>query len=366
MRATLNGGEPIERQAKDSGIPGWGSSLASLGELVFGCLDASEAKSVLEIGAGKGDLTAELLDWADGAGARIVALDPEPPDEVLELDRRRPELTLMVETSHDVLRRIELPDAIVIDGDHNYFTLSEELRIVAERTQGAEMPLLLFHDVGWPHARRDTYYVPERIPEEHRQPLAHDVHLAPWEPGIAEEGLPFEWAAEREGGPRNGTLTALEDFVDAHEGMRLVTVAAFFGFGAVWHEDAPWSEAVARLLEPWDRNPLLERLEANRVGQIASRHVEGIRARRAQEQLRQRAHKQAASMRELEARVRELGTRLRAQEAQLRPQRALLVRMLNSRAIRVAELLSRGRRGSEPAISREEIRRVLAAGDGEA
>jgi hypothetical protein len=354
LRATLNGGKPIERQPEGGESTGWGSSLASLGELVFGCLDASEAKSVLEIGAAKGELTAELLDWADLAGARIVAVDPEPPDELLELGRRRPELALMLETSHDVLRKIELTDAIVIDGDHNYYTLSQELRIVTERAQGAETPLMMFHDVGWPHARRDTYYVPERIPAEHRQPLAHDVHLAPWEPGIAEEGLPFDWAAEREGGPRNGTLTALEDFVNGHEGMRLATVAAFFGFGVVWHQDAPWAEAVARLLEPWDRNPLLERLEANRVGQIASRHIQGIKASRAFEEQQEWARGQAE-------RLRELDERLRAQTARLREQRELLVRILNSRAIGVAELLSRVRRGSKPAISREEIRRVLAA-----
>ena len=167
------------------------------------------------------------------------------------------------------------------------------------------------------------------------------------------------WAAELEGGPRNGTLTALEDFVNAHEGMRLATVAAFFGFGVVWHQDAPWAEAVARLLEPWDRNPLLERLEANRVGQIASRHIQGIKASRAFEEQQEWARGQAE-------RLRELDERLRAQTARLREQRELLVRILNSRAIGVAELLSRVRRGSKPAISREEIRRVLAATDGDA
>ena len=76
----------------------------------------------------------------------------------------------------------------------------------------ADLPLLMFHDVGWPHARRDTYCAPERIPEEHRQPLAHDIALVPWEPGVAAGGLPFEWAAEREGGPRNGILHRARGF----------------------------------------------------------------------------------------------------------------------------------------------------------
>ena len=53
---------------------------------------------------------------------------------------------------------------MILDGDHNYYTLSEELRLIAERASGARLPLLIFHDIGWPLARRDAYYAPERIP----------------------------------------------------------------------------------------------------------------------------------------------------------------------------------------------------------
>ena len=109
----------------------------------------------------------------------------------------------MRETSHDALARDRAPDAIIIDGDHNYWTLSEELRLIDERAPGGELPLLLFHDVGWPHARRDTYYAPERIPEEHRQPLAHDAASPPANPGAA-DGLPFEWARRARAGPATG------------------------------------------------------------------------------------------------------------------------------------------------------------------
>lgn len=363
----MNGGEPNGAGYGETDATGWGYSLANLGELLFGCLDAIGAKSVLEIGAYKGELTSELLDWADRSGARIVALDPEPPDELLELAKRRPDLELLLETSHDALRRVELTDAIVIDGDHNYYTLSEELKIVAERAQGAETPLMMFHDVGWPHARRDTYYVPERIPEEHRQPLAHDIYLAPWEPGVTEDGgLPFAWAAEREGGPQNGTLTALEDFVNAHEGMRLATVPAFFGFGVLWHTDSPWAEAVAQLVAPWDRNPLLERLEANRVWQIAARSQDLEKVKRAKEEVEARSRSQGDRLREKEAELHERAATMRAMDARFRQQQVLLRRMLSSRAIGVAERLSRLRPGREPVVTREEIRRVLSGDGGDA
>ncbi len=227
---------------------------------------------MLEIGAFEGDLTAASARLGRRSRGRP---SPEwtrcPPTGCASWPRPRPELELIEETSHDYLAGLDsLPDAVVIDGDHNYFTLSRELELIDGIASGAEMPLLLFHDVLWPHARRDTYYAPERIPEEHRQPLGNNVGLAPGNPGVAEWGLPFIWAALEEGGPGNGTLTAIEDFMAERDGLRLAIVPAFFGFGLIWHEDAPWADAVAELIAPYDRNPVLARLEGNRVEHLVA------------------------------------------------------------------------------------------------
>jgi Methyltransferase domain len=359
----LTGGDQIEiatDEPRETGMTGWGYSLANLGELLFGCLDAIQARSVLEIGAYKGELTGQLLDWAATSGASVTALDPEPPPELLELAGERPELELVQRTSHDALREIELPDAIVIDGDHNYFTLSEELRLIAERVGDGTLPLLMFHDVSWPHARRDSYYVPDRIPDEHRQPLVQDAHVVPWASGVTDAGLPFAWAAEREGGAANGTLTALEDFVGAHEGVRLATVPAFFGFGALWHEDAPWADAVASIVEPWDRNPLLYRLQqAHELSAERSERIRDLEGRidTLRTTLGDQHREMAGQINDLTERVRGLAGRVNRQERVLRT-------MLESRAFSLVERLSRMRRRGEPAVSRERIRRALSEGEG--
>ena len=83
-------------------------------------------------------------------------------------------------------------------------------------------------------------------------------------------GLPYHWSAQTEGGPHNGLLTAAEDFVASRAGLRLAVVPAFFGFGAIWQLDLPWSDGLAEVLDPWDRNALLQRLEDNRVLHLAS------------------------------------------------------------------------------------------------
>ena len=309
----------------------WGYSLSNVREILLPCLDAIGARSVLEIGSFEGDLTADLLDWAKGSGAAVAGMDPLPPDRLRELAAGRPELELIEETSHDYLARLtSLPDAIVIDGDHNYYTLSRELELIDAVASGPEMPLLLFHDVLWPHARRDTYYAPERIPEDDRQQVGENVGLAPDNPGVTEEGLPFAFAAVTEGGPRNGTMTAIEDFMSDRPGLRLAVVPAFFGFGVVWNEGAPWSDAVADAIAPYDRNPVLERLEANRV-----EHLVGVQAR----MILQRDYD-------------ELKARNQRQEELLR-------RLQQSGAFGIAERISALRQRGKPTFSREEVRDVL-------
>jgi hypothetical protein len=310
----------------------WAHSLVHLTEIIVPCLDTVGARSVVEVGAYAGDLTGVLTDWAAGAGARVWAIDPSPQDRLVRLAEERDELELVRETSLEALPHVPLPDVVVIDGDHNWYTVTEELRIVAERAGEAALPLLLFHDVSWPHGRRDDYFAADQIPEEHRQPIAEGGGLFPGEPGVRPGGLPYRGAAAHEGGPRNGVLTAVEDFVSGRDDLRLAIVPVFFGLGVVWRRDAPWADALAELLAPYDRNPLLERLEANRVLHLAAAHYQLVEASRFEERAARRG--------------------------------ALLQRMLDSSAFGVAERLSRLRRraGIAPAqsvVSKDEIRRAL-------
>jgi hypothetical protein len=233
---------------------------------------------------------------------------------------------------------------VIIDGDHNYYTVSEELRLIDEKAAGAEIPLLMFHDVGWPHARRDTYFDPERIPEEHRHPLVHRAGLFPGDPSLVEGGLPFHCAATREGGPRNGVLTAIEDFVEPRQGLRLATLPPFFGFGIVWRRDAPWAAAIEKIVEPWEHNPVVERLEENRVYHLATVHIRSVELWN-----EQRAH--YTTHKELE-RLRELVSR----------QQQLLRAMLSSHGIAVADRLAGLRHPRRPASWRERIDQVLSDG----
>ncbi|MFL5822914.1 MAG: class I SAM-dependent methyltransferase [Solirubrobacteraceae bacterium] len=311
----------------------WGVSMAQLTEIMLPCLDAAGARSVMEIGAYAGDLTRVLAGWANGAQAQVTAVDPVPQAGLEALAETEPRLELIRQTSLQALPETPLPDAIVIDGDHNYYTVSQELRLIAVRAGGGDLPLLLFHDVGWPHGRRDDYAAPEQIPADARHPTVGGAGgIAPGNPGVDPAGLPYPGSAAHEGGPGNGVLTAIEDFVAQHEQVRLVVVPAFFGFGVAWDTRRSYSAALSALLDPVDRHPVLTRLEANRVSQIARQH--------------------------------HLQNELWALQEQLTRQRAVLGRLAHSSAFALAERLSRLRAsvgiapGQSP-VSRADVREAL-------
>jgi hypothetical protein len=304
----------------------WATSMAHHADLMIPCLDAVGAKSILEVGAYAGDLTRLLADWAAQAGARVMAIDPSPQPGLVQLAADRDQVELVRRTSFDALPEVEPADVVVIDGDHNYFTVTRELELIEARAAGRDLPLLLFHDVAWPHARRDDYFAPEDIPAEYRHPIAGEKGgLFPGDPGLRKDGVPYPKSAAHEGGPRNGVLTAVQDFVGSRDDLRLAVVPAFFGFGVLWPRSAPWADEVEEIVGPYDRHPLLERLEANRVHHLATVWESQTREGR---------------------------------------QRGVLERLLESSAFAVAERLSRLRvkAGVAPAqsvISKDEIRRVL-------
>jgi hypothetical protein len=303
----------------------WFTSPTNNAEFLFGSHEAAGARSVIEVGAYEGELTQVLLDWAEPHGGRVVAIDPDPQPPLARLADERDDLELVRALSHDALDDIDLTDAVILDGDHNYFTVAGELSRIAALAGDGPLPLLLFHDVGWPHGRRDAYCAVEQIPEEARpHPVVPGGGLFPGDDGIRPDGLPMWGSAAREGGERNGVLTAVEDFMDRHDGLRLAIIPSFFGFGVLWETSAPYADALEELLGPWDRHPVLQRMEDSRVLFLASSHGAFSRDER-------KYH--------------------------------LLKRLLMSRTFRIAQGISKLANRGEPAITRQEIEDRLAETD---
>jgi hypothetical protein len=344
----------MQQEARVTGVPTfdptkWGTTLANAFEVIDVAFGVARVSSVVEIGAFAGELTEELLGWMrERRDGRVVAIDPAPREGLARLAERRGGVELVRERSREALRHIDVPDAVIIDGDHSYYTVSAELGLIAERTVERPLPLVILHDVLWPHGRRDVYFDPDDVPPEHRHPIHPGGGLFPGNPGVIDGGIPYDWPAAQEGGPRNGVLTAVEDFLADHDGLRLAIVPAFFGVGVMWSEAADWSAAMAEAMRPWDRNPLLERLEANRVFHLASNYTRTAELRMSDDERLARRERDVAELQSL-----------------LADQERVLRALLDSGAFTVIDWLSAVRHGRHGLRWREQVRDALGENGGE-
>ena len=204
-------------------------------------LAAARPGVVVEIGAAAGRNTAHLLEYCRREGGVCHVIDPLPRFDVSAWQAEYGDaLVFHQRKSLEVLGGIPAIDLVLIDGDHNWYTVFNELKVLAERahSDGHGFPVVLLHDVGWPYGRRDLYYDPSAIPVAWRQPFKR-AGIRPGSPELLEEdGFNATLNnAITEGGERNGVLTAVEDLLSASD-LRLgfVMVPGIHGIGLLFSE----------------------------------------------------------------------------------------------------------------------------------
>lgn len=197
---------------------------------------AARARTVLEIGAEYGKSTAVLLNYVKAQGGHLHCIDPYPAFEAREFAAQNREfLTFYEDLSLNVIRRLPRVDVAMVDGDHNWYTVYNELRQL-EEVHGADplaQPVIFAHDLSWPYGRRDLYYNPDTIPAEFRQPYASEGILPNKSELVPNGGMNCTLHnALHEGGPRNGVLTGVEDYVaESKLDWHFLHLPLYYGLG---------------------------------------------------------------------------------------------------------------------------------------
>lgn len=311
-----------------------------------------EAKVICEIGSQFGGLTRRLLDYCIAEGAVAHVIDPAPAFDV-EVWREEYGDTLVFHRhlSLEVLGTIPLPDMVLIDGDHNWYTVINELSLLerkAEEEAGA-LPVIALHDIGWPYGRRDMYYEPKTIPAEHRQKYEQRA-IRPDSESLVDEGINEELCnAVHEGGEHNGVWTAVEDFLAKSAARWTVeTVPGFHGLAllvpaARLEHEPSLQRAAARWRDPAALRAHIEALEADRIVGALGR----LQA------VRQADHLQAAAKaaRQQQAAAEERLRQLKRSQLRLREELRVIA---ESRAWRVGQFLASSFRALTRRPRREE------------
>jgi|SRR3989344_801335 len=105
--------------------------------------------------------------------------------------------------SLDILPKLtEAYDCILLDGDHNWYTVFNELKTIHEKKLLKSGGAIFLDDVGGPYGRRDMYYNLNTIPAEFIKTNS--------------KSRADTYIALAGGGARNGVLTGVEDFLKTY------------------------------------------------------------------------------------------------------------------------------------------------------
>lgn len=111
-------------------------------------------------------------------------------------------------------------DAIFIDDDPNWYTLLNELKLINENNN--QFPLVFICNNKFPNKRRDSYINPDSIPAKFRQEYEIGLPICYNDKKITIfDGL---YHAYEENTPKNGVLTAIEDFISKNNHIGIMNI----------------------------------------------------------------------------------------------------------------------------------------------
>ena len=236
-------------------------SLSAFWEIIKPILELLGARRLCEVGVDEGKFAQLLLAWSRRHDAVYYGVDPAPTPafcisfEKTELDpAARGRSALITNPSLEVLPTLEPCHAYFLDGDHNYYTVRSELELIektARHDSADAMPIVFLHDVAWPWGRRDSYYACSTVPADARHPSSDQLGVLLGTDELVDGGMRTPGlysSALHAGGPKNGVLTAVEDFLSSPvgHGWTSIIVPAAYGLGILYQLSAANMPAACR------------------------------------------------------------------------------------------------------------------------
>lgn len=121
-------------------------------------------------------------------------------------------------------------DAILLNDDPNWYTVYNELQTIKKTND--EFPLVLICHNLFPHKRRDSYINPDYIPDEFKNAFSRNLDYG--EIQIFDD---FFHAIEDKT-PKNGVLTAIEDFLNQNKSIGMMDIKLFNGITILYYKNS--------------------------------------------------------------------------------------------------------------------------------
>ena len=217
-------------------------------DVIRPCCEAAGVRRIVEIGSNRGENTVKLVNYAVEKDGFVYSVDPAPQFDYGETFRgKEAYYSFLKTTSVDALSKLHDYDAVLIDGDHNYYTVYTELQLVLRNAE--PFPIVFLHDVSWPYDRRDLYYDPDTIP-----PAWLNVYkvsgIDPDTNELSEQGFNHRRCnSVYYSNYHCGVLTAVEDFIGENKSrFRFTQIPIMSGLGILLDMEQAYPEALDSML----------------------------------------------------------------------------------------------------------------------
>lgn len=234
-------------------------------------LEASSARRILEVGADQGQHTRLLIDYCQKVNGTLTVVEPFVSHALRHAIKDKPFVQLVAEKSQKALTEFPASfDAILLEGDLNYAAVTADLHALESlcKKNNSAFPLLFVKNVSWMYAFRDMYYDPQANGE-----ATHPYEskgITPWSAELVTGKINSNFPnAKLEGGPANGVLAAVNDFIASRTDLALFRIPYNFGLGIVYTPDSTTGRYIREMLQPPPGLALLiETFELARINEI--------------------------------------------------------------------------------------------------
>ncbi|WP_059041767.1 glycosyltransferase [Paenibacillus rubinfantis] len=226
-------------------------------------------KHIVEVGSEEGKTTRKILEYCIESDCILSAIDPKPLFNVQELvEQYNGKFFFYKDLSLNKIYELENFDIILLDGDHNWYTVFHELKMIDKQSGKSKFPIVFLHDSGWPYGRRDLYYNPELIPSNFLKPYKKQG-IVPWQHDLVDIGFNMNLNNSiYENNDRNGVFTAVEDFLkETSKEVYHYNIEAFHGLTILFGKENK------DIIDSIDVKKLTGDLEYERVNLLAKNRI---------------------------------------------------------------------------------------------
>lgn len=212
---------------------------------------------IVAIGLSNEDIIDEILSFCIEQNPTLYAIDPridikdliEKYEDLEDETKTVDKIKYCKDDSLNVLDQLKEYEAIFINGDPNWYTVYNELNLI--KKNNPNFPLVFVCNNKYPHKRRDSYINPEKIPEEFKNECCNDLPIlyekdAETKQTMVKDG--FCHAIQKDT-PKNGVLTAIEDFLKENPTLKFLEINPLEGISLIYEPSEIVDLRINKILE---------------------------------------------------------------------------------------------------------------------